>query len=185
MIRFALLLCLIVVAVNAACVANEPMEPGDAELLVTVGDLARFGLEVPSQHEQYESFKRERILRTTLMLEYEFESPDGSPPYVYSLAELHPTAANACRSFGAGNLGIRLSGLSVRERDSFFRYGSKSRFALIENDGSPVGNLFTMCQSRTALLVMFVGIYFDEPGPWEELLRPHLQALEAFEAARP
>jgi hypothetical protein len=30
---------------------------------------------------------------------------------------------------------------------------------------------------------MFVGIYFDEPGAWAELITPRLRALEAFEAA--
>jgi hypothetical protein len=119
------------------------------------------------------------------MIEYEFSLPGDEPPYVYALAELHRTASDACRSFRAGNLGLRLGGLDLTDRNDVFRYGEKSRFGLIENEDGPVGNVFHMCRSRTALLVMFVGLYFDEPGAWEELISPQLRALEAFEAADP
>lgn len=171
-------------AVAAACVTAKPVEPGDRALLVTAGRLAEFGLELPDGYERHESLKREHVTGGAILIEYEFDGDDDDAPfYVYSLAELHRTPGDACRSFAAGNIGLRLSGLDLTERDDLFRYGEKSRFALVENDGEPVGNLFNMCRSRTALLVMFVGLYFDDADLWRELVTPHLEALAALEAA--
>jgi hypothetical protein len=174
---------LVLAVFTAACVTSEPLSPSDHALLVTAEKLAGFGLELPSEYQQHESFKRERFFGGTVMLEYEFEMPDRAPPFIYSLAELHTNPTNACHSFRAGNLGAALGGLSMSEPEGFFRYGAKSRFGVIEHNEVPVGNLFSMCHSRTALLVMFIGLHFRDAATWEELIRPHLLALEAFEAA--
>ena len=168
-----------------SCITTQPMEPGDVDLLVTVERLSQAGLDLPADYRQYESYKRQRITGGVVMLEYEFEMPDDGPIYIYSLAELHRTPRDACHSFSAGNVGIWFTGLELTERNDLFQYGSKSRFAVIENEGTHVGNMFAMCQSRTAMLVMFVGLYFDESGVWSEFIVPHLAALESFEIANP
>jgi len=173
-----------VALILTACATPQPLAPGDTDVLVTVERLAEFGLVLPPDHRRYESFRRSRTLGVEA-LEYEFDAPDDVPIYVYSLAELHPTPADACGSFTAGNVALWLGELEHVDRSDLFRYGTRSRFSIIENEGAAVGNVFAMCHSRTAMLVMFAGIYFDETEHWSALIAPHLAALEAFEQANP
>ena len=180
---FARLLCISVAL--AGCATTEPFQPADESMLVTLERLSEFGLELPAGYAQHEKWTRQRVVDATIMLEYQYQAPDGGPPFVYSSAELHPSARDACLSFSAGNLGLRLSSLDPTDRNDLFSYGEKSRFALVQNQGKPVGNVFAMCHSRTTMLVMFVGLYFDDAEEWRALIEPTLQALQEFEAANP
>ena len=171
--------------VLASCATTEPVQPADESLFVTLAALSEFGLELPQGYAQHEKRTRLRAAGGTIRLEYEFRSPDGGPPLVYSSAELHPSPRDACLSFTAGSAGLGLSRLEVSDRNDLFRYGEKSRFGRVENAGKPAGNVFAMCRSRTAMLVMFVGLYFDDADSWRALIEPRLEALEALEAANP
>jgi hypothetical protein len=168
----------------AACATTEPLQPADRSLLVTLESLAEFGLASPDGYAAHEKLRRQRV-GDSLLIEYQFETPEGGPPFVYSSVELHPSPRDACLSFSAGNLGLRMSTLEATDRNDLFSYGEKSRFALVQNEGEPVGNVFAMCRSRTAMLVMFVGLYFDDADSWRALIEPRLEALAAFEAANP
>ena len=169
----------------AACATPDAPRPEERNLVVTLESLSEFGLAPPDGYAEHEKLRRERRSDGSLSIEYEFQTPDGDPPFVYSIAKIFSSPAGACLSFAADNLGLRLSSLEPTERDDLFQYGERSRFALVESQGKPVGNVFAMCRSRTSLLVMFVGIYFDDTDSWRALIEPHLQALEAFEAANP
>ena len=169
----------------AVCATPEAPRPADRDLLVTLASLSEFGLALPDGYAQHEHFRRERRSDGTLSLEYEFQTPDGDPPFVYSSAKIFSSPSEACLSYSADNLGLRLSSLQPTDRNDLYQYGERSRFALVERDGTPVGNVFAMCRSRTSLLVMFVGLYFDDTASWRALIEPHLQALDAFEAANP
>jgi hypothetical protein len=168
-----------------SCATEQPLRPGDEALAVTAAALGRFGAELPDGYQKYESFKREREFDGSIYINYQFDPPEGGSLSVTSRAELHPSNDDACSSFSAANLGIgigALGRLKVRELDDVFKYGDKSRFAVIERKGKPVGNLFNMCRSRTTLFVIFVGVYFEERSSWEKLMTPALEALAAFEA---
>jgi len=169
----------------AGCATPEAPRPEERNLVVTLASLSEFGLALPDGYAQHEKLRRERRSDGSLSIEYEFQTPDGDPPFVYSSARIFPSSTAACLSFSADNLGLRLSSLEPTDRNDLFCYGERSRFALIENQGKPVGNVFAMCRSRTSVLVMFVGIYFDDTASWRALIEPHLEALEAFEAANP
>ena len=168
----------------AACATPAP-RPEERNLLVTLESLSKFGLALPDGYAEREKLRRERRSDGSLSIEYEFQTADGEPPFVYSNARIFSSPTGACLSFSADNLGLRLSSLEPTDRNDLFRYGERSRFALVERDGTPVGNVFSMCRSRTSLLVMFVGIYFDDTDSWRALIEPRLEALEAFEAANP
>ncbi|HVN40733.1 MAG TPA: hypothetical protein VMW19_21410 [Myxococcota bacterium] len=167
----------------AACATPDAPRPEERNLLVTLESLSEFGLALPDGYAQHEQLRRERQPDGSLSIEYEFQTPGGDPPFVYSRARIFPSPTGACLSFSADNLGLRFSSLEATDRNDVFSYGERSRFALVESQGQPVGNVFAMCHSRATLLVMFVGIYFDDTESWRALVEPHLQALEAFEAA--
>jgi hypothetical protein len=51
--RFVVLALLV-----TSCVSVEPVQPGDASLVVRVDDLASYGLTLPSDYQQHESLQR-------------------------------------------------------------------------------------------------------------------------------
>ena len=167
--------------VLSACTA-QPLKEGDRDLVLKIAQLQPYGLTLPEDFASYESFKRERWFDGSVMVEYEFEAPEAlGLPYLYSTAERHPSNADACMSFSAGNLGARLGGIELSERDDLFRFGDKSRFALLVAEGNPYGNYFAMCRGKTAFTVMLGGFYFDGGDTWGELLRATLDAVASME----
>ena len=169
----------------AACATRGAPRPEERNLVVTLESLSEFGLALPDGYAEHETLHRERRSDGSLSIEYEFQTPGGDPPFVYSNARIFSSPTAACLSFSADNLGVRLSSLEPIDRNDLFSYGERSRFGLVESQGKPVGNVFAMCRSRTSLLVLFVGIYFDDTASWRALIEPRLQALEAFESANP
>ena len=164
----------------SACTA-QPLKDGDRDRVLTIGLLQPYGLSLPSDFESYESFKRERWIDGSVMVEYEFDAPEGlGLPYLYSSAERHPSNADACMSFSAGNLGTRLGGIELSERNDLFRFGDKSSFGLLVAEGDPYGNYFSMCRGKTAFMVILSGFYFDEGETWEELVRSTLDAVDSM-----
>jgi hypothetical protein len=162
-----------------ACTSQE-LEEGDRDLVLKIGQLRPHGLNLPADYTSYESFTRERWIDGSVMIEYEFEAPEElGLPYLYSSAERHPSNSDACMSFAAGNLGARLGGIELSERNDVFRLGDKSRFGLLMAEGNPYGNFFSMCRGRTAFMVILGGFYFDDGESWGELLETNLEALDS------
>ncbi len=165
----------------AACTA-QPLEEGDRDLVLKIGQLQAHGLTLPPDFASFESFKRERWIDGSVMIEYDFEAPEElGLPYLYSTAERHPSSSDACTSFSAGNLGARLGGLELSERNDLFKFGDRSKFALLVHEGSPYGNYFGMCRGKTAFAVILAGFYFDDGVAWGELLRAPLNALGSMD----
>ncbi len=174
----AILLALCIVAASA-CTTRE-IEQGDRDLVLKIEQLQPYGLKLPEEFASFESFKREQWIDGSLMVEYEFQAPDELDlPYIYSIAERHPSARDACASYSAGNIGytLRIGRDTLSVRDDLFRFGDKSRFALLVNDDNPYGNYFGMCHGKTAFMVTIGGFYFDDGELWAELINPTLDAV--------
>ena len=163
-----------------ACTVQPP-EEGDRDLVLKIGQLQPYGLSLPRDFMTFESLKRERWIDGSVTVEYEFEAPvELDLPYLYSSAELHPSNADACASFSAGNLGVGLGGAEISERNDLFRFGDKSRFGLLMEEGKPYGNYFAMCRGNNAFTVLLSGFFFDDGDMWGELLRATLDALDTM-----
>lgn len=166
--------------VAASACTTKDIEEGDRDLVLKIEQLQPYGLNLPENFASFESFGREQWIDGSLSVVYEFEAPDEfNLPYLYSIAERHPTATDACASYSMGNLGLSL-GLSADElsiRNDVFQFGDKSRFGLLVADGRPYGNYFGMCHGKTAFMVTIGGFYFDDGELWAELLNPTLGAV--------
>ena len=161
----------------SAC-TNQPLEDGDPDLVLKIGQLQPYGLNLPPDFTSYETFKRERWLGGSVSVEYEFEAPETlGLPYLYSMVERHRSKSDACLSFSAGNLGAWLGGMELSERNDLFRFGDKSRFGVLIDEGEPFGNFFAMCRGNTAFMVILGGFYFDDGEAWGELLGTTLDAI--------
>lgn len=164
-----------------ACIVQPP-EEGDRDLVLKIGQLQPYGLSLPRDFMTFESLKREQWIDGQVTVEYEFEAPEElGLPYLYSFAELHhPSNAEACASLSAGDFAMRLSGVEISERNDLFRFGDKSRFVLLVEEGEPYGNYFAMCRGNSAFMVLLNGFYFDDGDIWGELLRPTLDAIDTM-----
>jgi hypothetical protein len=172
-----LALCLL-----SACATSLPAEPGDENLVLRVSDLAQFGVELPPDYRKYEKLERESgIDGVFLVYKYEFEDV-----YFVTNTMIHEKPGEACEAFTEVNRIVdgefaRHEKLRLVEHPEVFQEGERRRFAVIENQGVPRGNVFHMCRSRTNLFGQIVGLYFDDPEAWREFVRRVLDELEAYE----
>lgn len=158
----------------------QSQEATDRDFVLTMGELQPFGADLPLDFEAYESISRRTFTDGSVAIEYEFEAPEElGLPYLYSIAETHPSNDSACESFAAGNAGARSGGIEVQERNDIFRYGDDSLFGLLVEDGDPYGNLFSMCRGRTSFMVILGAFYFDDGESWAELIVPTLEAIDS------
>jgi len=158
----------------------QSQEATDRDFVLTMGELQPFGADLPLDFEAYESISRRTLTDGSVAIEYEFEAPEElGLPYLYSIAETHPSNDAACESFAAGNAGARSGGIEVQERNDIFRYGDDSLFGLLVEDGDPYGNLFSMCRGRTSFMVILGAFYFDDGESWAELIVPTLEAIDS------
>lgn len=177
---FHLALCALFLS---ACISGD-VEEGERDLVLRIGQLKPYGLTLPKGFEAYEHFSKERWIDGSFVITYEFEAPEKSLlPYLSSMAELHPSNADACASYTAGNYGVPL-GLGDAElsiRDDLFEFGDQSRFAYLTLDDEPIGMYFAACSGRTAVMIVMGGFYFDDIELWTELINPILDRIVAME----
>lgn len=160
----------------------QSQEATDRDFVLTMGELQPFGADLPLDFEAYESISRRTLTDGSVAIEYEFEAPEElGLPYLYSIAETHPSNDEACESFAAGNAGARSGGIAVQERNDIFGYGDDSLFGLLVEDGDPYGNLFSMCRGRTSFMVILGAFYFDDGESWAELIVPTLEAIDSLD----
>jgi hypothetical protein len=174
------------VLLGAAACLSRPIEDGDRRRVLTIEQLRPYGVELPEDFAKYERLERTKWLDGSTEVEYEFDAIDElGLPYLFSSAERHPSKSDACMSFSAGNLGLKIGGVELTERNDLFSFGDKSRFGILVNEGEPVGNYFAMCHGKTAFMVIVGGVYFDDTESWTELVQPTLDALVAEPPASP
>jgi hypothetical protein len=174
-----LLACLLLTL--AACM-EQPLEPGDEELVPRIGQLRSYGLELPPDFEQHETITRTRWFDGSISIDYEFDPPAGLMlPYLSSTAERHRSRSDACMTLTAGSVGLYIGGDPdmLVERNDLFEYGDESSFALLVQDEKPFGNCFAMCEGKTSMMTILGGFAFDDGAAWGRLLQPSLAALAA------
>ena len=59
----------------AACTSRD-LEEGDRDLVLKIEQLQPYGLSIPPNFSDFESFKREQWIDGSVTIEYEFEAPD-------------------------------------------------------------------------------------------------------------
>lgn len=174
-----LVVTILALAFCAACISGE-VEEGDHALVLKVGQLREYGLELPRGYQSHESISKETWFDGSVSIEYEFEALDNADlPFVYCVAEVHRSAQDAALSYSTGNFAapLGLGDAQMISRNDLFSYGDVSEFALFSYGGEPYGNYFAMQDGKTVFMVMTSGFYFDDGELWAELIEPNLAAL--------
>ena len=166
----------------------EPVTAADAEMLITAERLAEWArsLEVEPARGQW---RKVRFMDGSRELSYEYESADGTVPlYVKSSLSYEPRLSDAVTVYTAEAKAIGLvmgfvgrdQNLRTVERNDLLRWGDQSSCQLILKGDKPVGNVFAARKDRRILLVMFVGVYFDEGQALRDALGPMLERAASF-----
>lgn len=162
---------------------EAPVLAEDREVLVTAAHLAEWS-EIDADPAAGKITKRRQL--GSWELEYEYEPPSDDL-FVYGMVSYEPSARQARDTYRTSGLGVQIGfameGDDVQriERNDLFRWGDESRMVLLENANGPVGNLFLARKDRRVIMVMFVGVYFDDPDTLAAMLEPRLDALDAWQ----
>ena len=72
------------------------------------------------------------------------------------------------------------SDVTANERNDLFRWGDSSRFAILEDEDGPYGNIFVARHGKIVYEFWLSGIYFDDTESVTELLEPVLERARTY-----
>lgn len=158
------------------------MKEGDRDVVLKIGQLKPFGLNVRQDFEINERFHRKESVNGSQAVIYEFFDPSGSP-FLSSTAQTHLSNEDACESVSTAyqDVSTGLNAEDVSSRNDVYRYGDQSHFGLLLADGQPFGNYFAMCQGNTSFKVILGGFFITDGNRWGDLIEPTLNAVVAME----
>lgn len=170
-----------------ASASEQPVTEKDRAVVMQAEEIAAYadGFEVQPSRAK---IRKVRYLDFTHEVEYEYESADGDPNYLYVLCtvSVEHTAKDARSTFAGltvvDEVGASLAGdLTVRPRNDLFRWGDASTLAIVESEGLPIGNIFRARSGRRIFDLTFYGVYFDDGETLAELLTPPLERMRNYE----
>ena len=186
--RWALLGGLLVAALGLpGCERNLPVGAAEKEVVLRAGDLIPFGYGL-EKTEQYEKFTRIKYFDGSHELTYEYETPESEKEnalYMNVTVSVEKSTSDAWTSKGAGEIGmqfgLKAGGVERREIKDFYKYGDTSSFFVLEKNGHPIGNLFSVREGKRVYVLIMSGMYFDDPDAWKELMEERLRKFSAYE----
>lgn len=180
--------CALVVAAAAAVfvLSARPQEVAerDKEVLVDVHRLAPW-LGDYQINSSAESVAKTKYFDGSYDLDYTYDdSEDPESPYLNCSVAFERTRQDARSAYwatwGGGKLGLSyLSDVSIAvvERNDIFRWGDESRFAVLELEGRPIGNMFVMREGKIVYFLMFTGAAVEGADDVRSLLTAPLLRL--------
>jgi hypothetical protein len=196
--RRLFLVIALVVGIPLACVAllalaglayvaatrDVPVTDADRRMLLTADKIAPFMIGF-APHKKYESAtKGQFMLDGSIELNYEYDDPSDAAPAIMCFVSLETSSKEAKATyFGyhiGSSIGNRLqSGVTLEERNEFFRWGDQSRSAVVMYEGQPAGHYFICRKGKNVFVVEFTGVTFAEDREtFAKMLRPCLEAMD-------
>jgi hypothetical protein len=162
--------------------AKKGTTVADRRLVITVQRLRDIGVETPDP-ECCGHFGAVPNFGSRLVT-YTYNTPAGTQPslYVHSQSEVM-SSVSAMQSFRISLFALRTSmsagGNRFEERPSLLTYGDDQYAAIIKNKaGEEVGNLFAFRKGGFTVMVVMVGVYFDDAERVKELFAPVVATIE-------
>ena len=129
---------------------------------------------------------RRRLIDGSAEVNYEYES-ESPPLYVSTSISLEKDNRDAITTYtsqsvgGSVGLSIAGDGLKMEERQDLLAFGDQSKSQLLTMNGKPVGNFFITRKGPRVLMVIFSGVYFDDPEALRSVMEPKLEAFQLLE----
>lgn len=158
----------------ASCM-KKPVSEIEKSVFVSTNDFLELGAEFPDNFRDLETFTKTVYLDTGIELQYEYESDEGYPSYLYStctfehrLADLLAQRLTFEKTF---ELSLKANSTSMEEIENFPKIGNYSKAWLIINEANqPIGNLFINSNNHFLLITAMSGLYIDDPSIYAELI---------------
>jgi hypothetical protein len=169
-----------------ACARKLPVGAADKDVVLRAADLIPYGYGL-ERTEPYETFKRVRNIDGTQELTYQFETPPSEHEHALVMnvsVTVETTEVGARNLQGAKEIGISIglkaTGVKQREIENFYRYGDASRFAVLEKNSHPIGNVFVVRDGKRLFVLIMSGMYFEDAATFQELVEGRLKKFSAY-----
>jgi hypothetical protein len=168
--------------VGATGVSRRPPSDEERQAVLTIDDLAPFGVE-PVNQQQREIWQTKRNLDGSLEVEYEYD-PERAPTAddtitVMSSVTIDRSESSARETYalaiGAYQLGFGVFGVRARQQSHTMTGVDQSYFASIVKDDQLVGNMVVIRQAKRVHGLLLIGLHFDDPAQLESLLRINIE----------
>lgn len=161
----------------AGCIEAQVPSPQERALLLDVSDFAELAAPVQGRYKKQVTYAARTV-------ELSFESQADADFYLYSGITLHPRPSDALLSsyaetFGA-SVALQGSGLEQQALELSADLATRATLKLLTQDGEPVGNLFYASLGNKSFFTLFTGVYFEQPGEFEQFITAPLAALRAY-----
>jgi hypothetical protein len=165
-----------------AASTTVPVSASDRQALVRADDLVPF-FEDYSPTPAFEGFEKTRSLDGSIELTYEYDSTDENEPYISATISYEASTQDAAAAYLATwsiqQLGLNVAdqNMQLKELDSFYTAGNRSRFANILYSGEPVGHLLVIQKKQTVYSYLISDYLIEDPYVWMELFNESIQSL--------
>lgn len=155
----------------------------EAQLVVRIEHLAEY-LEHFTPEPSMVAFTKTVYFDDSYELDYEYDDPDDSAPYLSFTVTVENDAGDANATYAGEWIGLRAGlaigaeGVSVKEDDDVFRWGDHSNFGFLVFDERPTGNVFAARKNNVVVALILAGMYFEDGEAFGELLDPVLENIE-------
>jgi hypothetical protein len=174
---------ILVAAVAIGGCTPADMSDAEREIVLTAADFVPYGFPRPTGPED-ETWDGWRWFDGSKEIEYNYGTLGEGEPSPFSLyvsVAWENTRADALASYGANILGFKVgseaASLARLELTDACDYADRCTLLLIAHKEQPVGNQFILQAGRTVYSVQIVGLYFEEPELWHEIIAPKVAAL--------
>lgn len=169
---------------------DQPVHADDRTRVATVDDLAPYFQTDFEIDPTLEKLSKTKYFDGSMDIDYEYEEPERRNGSIY----LSVTAAKERRAqdakasliiawtsaVAAMRLLPRDVEVTITESDVGFRCCDESRFAVIEADGLPIGNLFTAREGKKTYLLILSGAAFATDDNFGGFVGRSLNALRKW-----
>ena len=168
---------------------EQPVTARDHAILVDIDMLAEWMYEEYIPEKRGETLIKTRYIDGSYDIEYEYDIPeDMNAPYLSCIVTVERTISDAQTSYvaiwGGSQLGFSLLSdieIDLVERNDLFRWGDRSRFAILKTEGEPFGNVFITRTGKYIFYIIISGVYFDNHDGISGLLSEPLSQLSSYQ----
>ena len=148
---------------------EEPVTDEDRAVLVDINLVAEW-MEDYIPQRRGEKITKTRYIDGSYDIDYEYDIPDDADaPYLNCTVTVEKNSTDALLSYGSiwggGKIGMAMFSdveIEVVERNDLFKWGDRSRFAILKSEGAPFGNMLITRKGRRIFFLLLSGIYFDD-----------------------
>lgn len=164
---------------------EQPATAAERELLIDVS-MVKDALEFFEPDPTKASAKRLKYFDGSLELDYTYDDPRGSAPFLTHVISYERKSSDALATYGtqwgSAKLMLAASGedIDIVEPADGYHWGEQSSFGIITAGGDPVGNVFVARKGKMVVYIIFSGVFFDDAETFASTIEPYLEKAAVY-----